>query len=310
MGECNKDSYTVDQLVTDQKGSNEYNDGYWQAQDSQWSQQQSGWPQPQNSSQINAVDDTGDPTSQDCDSPDAPQDTTTGTANGTTTESTESSRPGDEITGRELNTSFSALPLKPNSDGQSLTSRALGVPSEHVLDLEMHARWGRVVASRMRKLKHRRRRRNGEKKAKARAKEALTLTAEKESLTAFIGDLTEAANGWKVVNPRSEKGTMIVRGPTPVVCNAQELPDYSQSNTRQLYRPRLQRPGLKETASFIALLFMVISIGTAFTLSVTADASLQRNALTAAANAAIALALNYMMGIKHGAVIAPLLGIA
>ena len=71
------------------------------------SQQQSGWPQPQNSSQINAVDDTGDSTSQDCNSPDEPQDTITGTANGTTTEPAESSRPGNEITGRGLNTSFS-----------------------------------------------------------------------------------------------------------------------------------------------------------------------------------------------------------
>ena len=55
---------------------------------------------------------------------------------------------------------------------------------------------------------------------------------------------------------------------------------------------------------------MVIGIGTAFTLSVTADASLQRSALTAAANAAIALVLNYMTGIKHEAVVAPLLDIA
>jgi hypothetical protein len=155
---------TVDQLVTDQIGSNEYNNEHWQAQDSQWSQQQSGWPHPQNSSQINAVDDTGDPTSQDCSSPGAPQDTMTGTANGTTTETTEPSLPGDEITGRKLNTSFSTA-----TEARlrwPATQQQLGVPSEYALDLEMHARWGRVVAIRMRKWKHRRRRRSGEKKAR------------------------------------------------------------------------------------------------------------------------------------------------
>ena len=57
---------------------------------------------------------------------------------------------------------------------------------------------------------------------------------------------------------------------------------------------------------------MMVGIGTAFTLSVAAGTPLHRSlsALTMAANAAIALALNYMMGIKHGTVIAPLLGIA
>ena len=85
----------------------------------------------------------------------------------------------------------------------------LGVPSEHALDLEMHARWGRVVASRMRKWKHRRRRRSGEKKAKARAKEALAIKAnEKDELTNFVNQISDVATAWSedVVNHPSEKG--------------------------------------------------------------------------------------------------------
>ena len=313
---------TVDQLVTDQHGSDEYDSGYWQAEDDKWSQQQSGWPYPQNTTQVNAValDDgsQGNQPSQDCDSRNDPQDTTTTTDSGTSQPVHPTTRPeddlqvGDEITSRELNMSFSTETTARLR--WPVTHEQLGVPSEHALDLEMHARWGRVVAARMRRWKNRRRRRSGEKKAKARAKEALMIKAnEKEKLTEFINQVADAAGAWSenAVNLRSGKEKMHLQGlPKPVVCNAYEEHELSHGNTRQVYRPRLQRPGLKETFSFMSLLFIMISIGTAFTTSVSADASLHRGMLTMAGNAAIALSLQYMMSIKQGAVMAPLLGIA
>ena len=304
---------TVDQLVMMQQQhqpqeiTDSFN-GHWQATQGPY------WPDnswPGNSTQINAVDQGDHPHHhQETHSQESLQDKDGNTMNGSTTEAGKEEEAIEVDPPTNPDCINAAPPTAPAKQQSPHFLRTTFTDSDPV---EIESKWDRVFTARIKKWKNRRRRRGAERKAKERSGKAARLIKEKEeeeeSIQRRIAAVTEAALAWKVVNRRPEFGPRKLTKSQPTVCNVPAQHDHTGNHARRIYRPRIIRPSAAETVHYMTLLLIAVALGTAFTVSVSADSSILRSALTTAAHAAITMTMSHGMSMKHGAVAAPILGI-